>query len=358
PLIVGGATNSRGVVAAANYAARKFGIRSAMPVTQALARCKHLTCLPVNMPLYVNVSRQIHEIFYRYTPEIEPLSLDEAFLNVAASQKLFGSARDIALQIKKDIENELGLIASAGVGPNKFIAKIASDIGKPNGFVVVQENEVQSFLDPLPVNRIWGVGNKTEQKLHQYGIFTIRDVREQSLTWLTNRFAKLGHHIYQLANGIDDRKVITDAKAKSISAEKTFNEDISERDSILAVLSVLTEQVAARLREKRKYAKTVIVKIRFNDFDTITRSKSLSIHTNHTDNIWLFVKNIISKILNNKFKPVRLLGVGVSGLENDDMEQGDLFSQTIRHSKLDAVTDKINTKFGKLKVHRGRNAIK
>ena len=354
PLVVGGPSKNRGVVAAANYAARKFDVFSAMPMSQATKLCPDLHILPVNMPLYVSVSKQIHEIFNRYTPEIEPLSLDEAFLDVTASLKLFGSAAEIARKIKDEIKQELQLVVSAGIAPNKFVAKIASDFDKPDGFVVVEEKDMQDFLDPLPVKRIWGVGKKTEQQLNNYGISTIKDIRNQSEKWLIERFGKHGEHIFRLANGRDKREVISDAKAKSISSENTFSEDISNRDTLISYLSYMTEQVAARLREKSHKGKTVNIKIRFHDFTTIVRSKTLHESTNQTEQIWQAVKMLFDAAVTTT-RPVRLLGVGVSSFNNETTHQGDLFSEESRYDELDEITDEINRRFGKLKIHRGRN---
>lgn len=365
PVVVGGSASGRGVVAAANYAARKYGVLSAMPMAQALRLCPDLVCLPVNMPLYVNVSRQIHNIFYRYTPEIEPLSLDEAFLDVAGSEKLFGSAAVIAQKIRRDIKNECKLIASAGVAPNKFVAKIASDIDKPDGYVVVTQNEVQDFLDPLPVNRIWGVGKKTEQQLRQIGIKTIRDVRNWPADDLIQRFGKMGDHIQRLAQGLDKRAVVSDAKARSISAETTFANDIADKDALLAILLQLTEQVAARLRDNGIKGRTVNIKIRFHDFNTITRSKTLAENTHQTRKIWSTVKQLLLAVRQQQPGPIRLLGVGVSNFSGNMALQRDLFTdspeqdreQDVRQERLDELSDEINKKFGKSKIHRGRNLI-
>ena len=355
PIVVGGPSKNRGVVAAANYEARKYGVFSAMPMSQASRLCPDLRILPVNMPLYVSVSKQIHEIFNRYTPEIEPLSLDEAFLDVSGSLKLFGSAAKIAKRIKDDIKRELQLVVSAGIAPNKFVAKIASDFDKPDGFVVVEEKDMQDFLDPLPVKRIWGVGKKTEIQLNNYGITTIKDLRNQSERWLIDRFGKQGDHIYRLANGRDKREVISDAKAKSISSESTFIEDISNKETLIAYLSHLTEQVTARLREKDRKGKTVNIKIRSHDFTTITRSKSLAQSSNQTEEIWRVAKSLFNAALPAGQVSIRLLGVGVSGFSNDTTHQGDLFSEESKYDELDELTDEINKRFGKLKIHRGRN---
>lgn len=355
PVVVGGPSRTRGVVAAANYEARKYGVFSAMPMAQATRLCPDLRVLPSNMSLYVSVSKQIHEIFNRYTPEIEPLSLDEAFLDVSGSLKLFGSAEEIARRIKKEIKEELQLVVSAGIAPNKFVAKIASDFDKPDGFVVVQEKDMQDFLDPLPVKRIWGVGKKTEAQLINFGISTIKDIRNQSERWMIERFGKQGDHIYRLAHGQDKREVISDAKAKSISNETTFFDDVTDKEIMLTFLSHLTEQVASRLREKDRKGKTVNIKIRFHDFSTITRSKTLAESTNQTQQIWQTVKNLFNTALPPGRVAIRLLGVGVSGFSNDTALQHDLFFEESKHDELDEVSDKINEKFGKLKIHRGRN---
>ena len=354
PVVVGGPTKTRGVVAAASYVARKYGIHSAMPMSQASRLCPELICVPGNMSLYASVSKQIHEIFNRYTPDIEPLSLDEAFLDVSGSLKLFGSAAEIARRIKDDIKNELQLVISAGIAPNKFVAKIASDFDKPDGFIVVEENDMQAFLDPLPVKRIWGVGKKTEQQLLNYGISTIRDLREQSPNWLIDRFGKQGEHIYRLANGMDKREVISDARAKSISSENTFFEDITNKGDLIAYLSHLAEQVASRLREKERKGKTVNIKIRFHDFSTIVRSKTLPENTNQTEKIWQVAKYLFSEALPAGNVAIRLLGVGVSGFSNETVHQGDLFSDESKYDDIDEVTDEINHRFGELKIHRAR----
>jgi len=362
PVVVGGSTSGRGVVAAANYEARKYGVYSAMPMANALRLCRDLVCLPVNMSLYSQVSKQIHEIFYRYTPEIEPLSLDEAFLDVTASESLFGTAAEIAMQIKADIKRECHLVASAGVASNKFVAKIASDIDKPDGFVVVNPEEVQAFLDPLPIKRIWGVGKKTEQQLHRHSINTIYDVRTQSPDWLSQQFGKLGEHIFRLANGLDKREVVSDSKAKSISSETTFSSDIQDKEVLLAVLSQLSEQVAVRLRDKNIKGKNVSIKIRFHDFKTITRSKTLSAGTFQTKQLWQTVKALLLDVIQLDPIAVRLLGVSVSGFSEQASLQAELFlqdsSKDVKQNTLDVLSDEINSRFGQSKIHRARKITK
>jgi len=355
PVIVGGSAQSRGVVSAANYVARQYGIRSAMPMSQALRRCPDVICLPVRMDLYAQVSHQIRDIFARYTPSFQPLALDEAFLDVTASEKLFGTAEQIGHMIKQDIKNELDLVASVGVAPSKFIAKIASDVNKPDGFVVVDPESVQGFLDPLPVSRIWGAGKVTVAAFDKMGITTIGQLRRQSLEWLESRFGKFGHHIWQLANGIDGRDVITDSQSKSISHETTFAEDLLNKSVLESWLLHLTEQVAWRLRKHELKGKTVNLKVRHHDFKTITRSQSLNNLTDSTDRIWQTVHMMFTHYFDGN-NPVRLIGMGVSGLarKDENIEQGDLF-QKPEQSRIDQLSDDINARFGASTLSRGRS---
>ncbi|MFV2056865.1 MAG: DNA polymerase IV, partial [Thiohalomonadales bacterium] len=251
PVAVGGNAKQRGVISAANYIARQYRVHSALPTKLALQRCPALVLLPGRIDLYAEVSKQIHEIFYRYTPLIEPLSLDEAFLDVTQSVKLFGPEHDIGRAIKKDVLQELQLVISVGIASNKFIAKIASDLEKPDGFVFVEPGSEQNFLDPLPISRIWGIGKRSNEKLSALGIHTIKQLRELPRNFLAQQFGKHGTHIEQLANGKDPRRVISEHKAKSISNERTFATDIQDEYVLLGQLSDLTEQVAWRLRDKR-----------------------------------------------------------------------------------------------------------
>jgi len=236
PVAVGGPSTGRGVISAANYIARKFGVHSAMPSSVALAKCPDLVLLPGHMSLYADVSKQIQEIFSHYTPQIEPLSLDEAFLDVTASEKLFGNAEKIGRQIKADIKQQLNLIVSIGIAPNKFIAKIASDIDKPDGFVIVEEKDMQIFLDPLPINRIWGVGKVTNRVFQQLGISTVKQLRLSNKELIKKHFGKHGDHLWDLANAIDNRAVESSREAKSISHETTFAQDVSDKTVLLSQL--------------------------------------------------------------------------------------------------------------------------
>ena len=349
PVAVGGPSKTRGVISAANYIARQYGVHSALPCAIATRRCPDLVLIKPRMPLYADYSKQIKQIFFRYTPVIEPLALDEAFLDVSASEKLFGNTVMIATRIKQDIQNELGLTVSIGIAPNKFIAKIASDIDKPNGFVVVQKREIQSFLDPLPVTRIWGVGKVSASHLKNRGIHTIQDLRQLPLQKLQDWFGKHGGHLHQLAHGIDDRQVITDHQAKSISHESTFDTNLDNGESIQAQLLHLTEQVAARLRHADLKGKTITIKVRYADFKTVTRSHTAETETSSTNDIWKIVKEILLKKVDLKQQGVRLLGVGVSHFNNNGsavMQQIGLFDDTRKNPDVDKLTDEINQRFG------------
>jgi len=358
PVIVGGSPRGRGVVSAANYEARRFGIHSAMPTARAMRLCPEAVCLPGRMSLYASISRQIREIFNRYSPLVEPLSLDEAFLDVTDSQRLFGSAAEIANAIKQAIRNELSLVASVGIAPNKFIAKIASDLDKPDGFVEVMPEEVQAFLDPLPVSRIWGVGKATGKELDRLGISTIAQLRQQSEAVLQDRFGKFGNHLWRLANGMDDRPVVSDSEAKSISNETTFDSDISNRDTLRAWLMELTEQVCWRLRQHDLYGRTVQIKLRFADFSTITRSHTLPEATQQTKQVWQAVMALFDKAMQSESRRLRLVGVGVSGLSETAQRpqvQTDMFEQPkdTRQTQLDEVADAIKSRFGSSGIRRG-----
>jgi len=358
PVVVGGTPEGRGVVAAANYEARTFGVHSAMPAATAKRLCPHAVFLPSRIGYYAQVSEQIREIFNRYTPVVEPLSLDEAFLDVAGSEPLFGSPVEIGRRIKQEIREEVGLVASVGVAPNKFLAKIASDLDKPDGFVVVDGGRVQPFLDPLPVGRLWGVGKATGRTFERLGVRTIADVRRLSREFLRQNLGETGHHLWQLARGIDDRRVVPDRKAKSISHETTFAADIDDADVLQAWLVDLSEQVGWRLRRHRLRGRTVQLKVRFGDFRTITRAQTLSRPTNATQEICQTVLKMFDRSVRES-RPVRLLGVGVSGFENPDHHQRLLFDEGphVSQSDLDRVTDEILDRFGASSVGRASRLL-
>lgn len=353
PVIVGGDLR-RGVVSSASYEARSFGVKSAMPMAQAVKLCPNAIVIKPHMRRYKEVSEKIFEILLSFTPLVEPLSLDEAFLDVTGSEKLFGPAEQIAQQIKARIKNELGLSCSIGIAPNKFLAKLASDLKKPDGFVVVREDEIEKFLKDLPVSKLWGVGKATEQKLQQMGISTIGALRELTHVELIKRFGKMGSHLYALARGIDERPVVPERKAKSISRETTFLEDIYDPETLKGMLFELTEEVAAELREEDLLARTVQIKIRFADFKTITRSSSFKQVTNVTELLWREAEKLFDEKVDLHRRGVRLVGVGVSNLTRAEA-QLPLFKEQkqARLEKLDKTVDELRKKFGEKIIERG-----
>ncbi len=348
PVIVGGSPQGRGVVSAASYEARRYGVHSAMPAATAVRLCPHGVFLPPRISYYAQVSEQIHEIFERFTPLVEPLSLDEAFLDVRGSVRLFGPPIEIARRIKATIRKELSLVASVGVAPNMFLAKVASDLEKPDGLVVVEEGSEQAFLDPLPVGRLWGVGRVSGRTFEQLGIRTIGQLRKMPPEVLTSRFGSAGTHLLNLAHGLDDRIVVPDHQAKSISHETTFERDICDREVLRAWLLDLTDQVSRRVRAQGIRGKTVQLKVRFGDFRTITRSQSLAEPTNVTDDFWRAASGLFDDRLPKPLPPVRLLGMGVSGLDRAGEQQALLFDgqERQRQRRLDAATDQIRERFG------------
>lgn len=354
PVVVGGSAEGRGVVAASSYEARKYGIYSAMSARRAKQLCPHAVFIRPRIDHYAAVSQQIRQILEEFTPLIEPLSLDEAFLDVTSSESLLGSAVEIGHEIKRRVQERLHLTASIGVAPNKFLAKIASDLEKPNGFVVVTSDQIQSFLDPLPVGRIWGVGKVTAQAFKRFAITTIGQLRQLSRESLKELFGPSGEHYWQLSHGIDNRPVVPDREAKSISNETTFSEDIRDREDLKAWLILLVEQVARRLRSHDRSGRTIDLKIRFSDFKTLTRSMTLSTSTNITSELLEAGIELLCNRFPKDHLPIRLIGFGVSQLDQPGMIQLQLFDEAerVQQRSLDKVSDQIAKKFGKHALHR------
>jgi DNA polymerase-4 len=302
------------------------------------------------------VSRQIQAFFQRDTPQIEPLALDEAFLDVTASERLFGSAEQIARAIKQAIRDELALVASVGVAPNKFLAKLAGDVDKPDGFVVVREEEIERFLAPLPVSRIWGVGKVAAKGFERLGIRTIGQLRHYPPQLIREHFGNGGEQFLRLAQGLDERPVVSEQEAKSISNETTFSVDITERRVLRDWLHALTEQVAWRLRAQQLKGRTVHLKVRLADFTTLTRSHSLESVTDTTAEIWQVVQTMFEQRLTYPLPAVRLLGVGISNFSQPLPRQGDLFAVVDkgRQQRIDAVLDEMKSRFGKGVIRRGK----
>ncbi len=350
PVIVGGSAN-RGVVAAASYEVRKYGVFSAMPIAQALRRCPQAVILPVRMDRYREVSARVFRIFREITPEVEGLSLDEAFLDVTGSLALFGSIEKIGENIRMRILEETGLQASVGMAHNKYLAKLASDAGKPRGFVHVPADGVRAFLDPMPVKRIWGIGKQTLPKIQQLGILTIGQLRKADPLVLAQVLGKRTAHFIALARGEDERKVIAGRADKSMSREVTFDTDIVKSRELFSELQRQAESVTRRLRSQGLLARTIQVKIRDSRFRTVTRSRSLATPTSSTDLVFKQARQLLQSWLEDHLNtPVRLLGVGVSGLESPDARgiSYDLQSQ----KALDRTLDEIKQKYGEDKAMR------
>lgn len=352
PVIVGG-TGGRGVVAAASYEIRKFGVFSAMPMSRARRLCPHAIVLPVRMSRYREVSAEVFKIFRESTPEVEGLSLDEAFLDVSGSLALFGSIETIGASIREKILSRTGLHASVGMAHNKYLAKLASDAGKPRGFVHVPRDGVRLFLDPMPVSCMWGIGKQTLPKLKKLGVLTIGQLRKTDPIELRRVLGNRAGHFISLAKGEDEREVIAARPDKSLSREVTFDKDIVKPRELYSELQRQVESVAGRLRAEGLLARTIQIKIRDARFRTVTRSRSLAVPTASTQLVFKQARQLLEKWLQEHLNtPVRLLGVGVSGLEKPDERGIDYDSP--EQKVLDSTLDEIKRRYGENKLTHAR----
>jgi DNA polymerase IV len=355
PVIVGAnprGGKGRGVVSTASYEARPFGVHSAMPISQAYRLCPRAIFLPVRMARYQEISERILAIFQRYTDVVEPLSIDEAFLDVSGSTRLFGQVEDIARRIKQDIRREESLVASVGVAPNKFLAKLASELSKPDGFLVLHEADVEAFLNPLPVSRLWGVGKQTTRQLAALGLHTIGQVAQWPQAQLSTRFGSLGTHILQLAHGIDDRPVTPHREPKSIGAESTFGEDTDDVEVLRRTLLELAEKVGQRLRGEGFMAAKVTLKYRDAEFVTLTRTQSLAEPTAVAMDLYRAVVKLLNQLPVARRK-VRLLGVTAAELTSLAQAQLSLFSETTpKRLQAERAKDAIKARFGPQAITR------
>lgn len=349
PVVVGAdprAGRGRGVVMAASYEARAFGVHSAMPIGQAYRRCPDAVFIPPRMSLYAAVSRRFMQILRRYTDLVQPLSIDEAFLDVTGSAALFGDGPTIARRIKDEVKREEHLAASIGVAPTKFIAKIASDLRKPDGLVVVAANEVAEFLHDLPIRRLWGAGPKTIAKFERLGLMTIGDVATAPLTALEQAFGTvMAQHFAALAHGIDPRPVLSGAERKSLGHETTFGKDVHDRTVVRHRLLELVDAVARDLRKSDMLGDTVSLKLRTADFDTVTRQAALPHPSDTSDVIWPVARRLFAKADTTK-QAIRLVGVSVAIAA--DAPQLQLFEAAAidRRRRLARAIDAVTTRFG------------
>jgi DNA polymerase IV len=351
-LVVG--AGARGVVLSANYEARKFGIRAAMPVGRAKRMAPHAIFIPPEHHRYAEISERVMQIFHSYTPLVEPISLDEAFLDVTGSRKLFGDGREIAQKIRAQVEKDEGITCSVGIAQSKFIAKLASQHCKPNGMLEIKSDRILEFLHPLPVRAIWGVGPKTAESLDRLGLHTVADIANTPRATLIRALGDAtGESLYELAWGRDYRDVIPDEPEKSIGNEETFARDIDSPEEILREFLRMTEKSTARLRERNLFAKTISIKIKFADFTSITRSKTLPLGIDGTQEVYEIVKKLYLA-LRNEGARIRLVGVSLGNLQDDSPVQLEFGAREKGWRDADTAIDKAKARFGRESVRPGR----
>jgi len=354
PVVVGH-DGPRGVVAAASYESRRFGCRSAMPIGRAKRLCPSLVIVSPRMHRYVEVSERVFTIFESITPLVEPLSIDEAFLDVGGSIRMFGQPPEIAARIRRRIVEQTGLTASVGVAPNKFLAKLCSEWDKPDGLTVLGEDEVLERLAPLPIKRMWGVGPATEKRLVARGIETFGDLHGMMLEEARAKLGDHAEHFWRLARGDDTRSVVPDGEARSLGAEQTFGHDLEPAEAVRQVLLAQVDRVALRLRRHGLAARTVTVKIRFGDFQTISRSVTLPNASDRTDLLRERASELFMRWARSEFQPVRLIGASLSQLGPLGAGQQSLFRDaTDEHGRsIDRATDAVREKYGTGAIRRG-----
>lgn len=351
PVIVAG-LHRRSVVSTCSYEARRFGVHSAMSTVKARQLCPQGIFVEGNFRRYAEVSKEIFAIFERYSPVVEPLSIDEAFLDLTGMERLMESPRQYAMKLKEEIRRQTGLVASAGIAPNKFLAKLASDLEKPDGLTIIEADRVQQVLDPLPVQEIWGVGKKSNQVLASMGIINIGQLRCADYQQLADRLGQsMAKQLYNLSRGLDDRPVAPREAAKSIGNEITFPEDIQGQEAAEQVLLELSVKVGRRLRQAGLKARTVHIKVRRYDFTTCTRQKQLAEMSGFDNEIYQAARELFRQL--GIFYGIRLLGVSVSGF--DDYEELSLFAgEREKKERLYSAIDSINKRFGSLGITRAK----
>lgn len=354
PVIVGG--RKRGVVATACYIARIYGVHSAMPMFQALKLCPDAVVVPPRMQVYTEVSKRIREMMLEFTPDVEPLSLDEAFLNLSGTAKLHGApAATLMVRLTNRMESELGLTGSIGLSHNKFLAKVASDLEKPCGFSIIGKDETADFLRDKPVGLIWGVGAVMQAKLRTAGILTFGDLLNWNRDQLKTQFGEIGTRLWKIAHGKDARKVDRRRPVKSVSNETTFDKDISEPKELDGHLWRLSVKVADRLKTKGLHGRVVTLKLKQRNFKTITRRRTLEIPTNLSDRLYRNSRKLLDGEL--KRAPFRLIGVGLSDLHAvpNNFDEAELSPEEARHVAAETAFDSLRNKFGKDIIFKGRS---
>jgi len=354
PVVVGGRPDSRGVVASASYEARVFGLHAGMPLTTARRLCPQAIFIEGSFPRYREASHRFMAILADFSPYLEPVSLDEAYLDVTGFESIHGSIHQMGVAIKQRIKDELGLPSSVGIASCKVVAKIAADLSKPDGLTEIATGEERSFLAPLPIAKLPGIGKKTEIVLNGLGIKTIGELANMPLSALKSHFGTFGELLFRYANGIDDRKVEPPGAAKSISRETTFGQDTRDRSLLKATLGYLSERVGAELRQESRQARCVTLKLRYADFATITRRHTLVKATDADQTIFSTGLKLLAKALSQEKQPVRLIGIGVANLTEPGRQLDMLDASAGRLEQLNKAIDRIRKKYGFTAIQTGR----
>ena len=357
PVVVGGRPDRRGVVASASYEARAFGLHAGMPLITAYRFCPQATFIEGSFPKYRHASQKFMAILADFFPYLEPVSLDEAYLDGTGFESIYGSIHQMAVAIKQRIKDELELCASIGIANSKVVAKVASELSKPDGLLEVADGEERSFLAPLPIARLPGIGKKTERILNGLGINTIGEISSMPLDALKSHFGASGELLHRYANGIDDREVKLPGAAKSISRETTFSKDTKDRSQLEATLRYLSERVGSELRQRGKQAKCITLKLRYADFTTITRHHTLRQGSNTDQTIFDTGLQLLRKALSPEKQPVRLIGIGVSNLIEPGRQLDMLNSSAQRLEQLNKAIDRIRKKYGFTAIQTGRTLL-
>lgn len=351
--VVVGGSRERGVVCACSYETRPFGVHSGMPMAQAVRLCPEVVVLPVRMERYQSVSRQVFKIFSAYTDLIEPLSIDEAFLDVSGCQRLFGSALEIASKIRDQVRQDLDLVVSAGIAQNKFLAKLASGEAKPDGIMEIEPEQVDAFLLPLKIEKIWGVGKVSSEKLRILGMKTVADVRRWPKDELIKQLGRQGATLYDLVRGRDDRSLDLSSGSKSLGAEETFAVDLTDMRELKRLLLMLTDRITRRARRQGLVARGLTVKVKYCDFVSVTRSSLFQGALNDSETVYQLGVLLLEKT-EAGVRPIRLLGLYLTGLEEQGFGQQELFTDTQRKRRatLDDARDNLSERFGAQGVSR------